>query len=86
LAIVHAGPINEMTMVRHYALAAIFITPLTILLAEAATPGVHVAGRADPGDFEPPGHFSGGAGRWHLSAQPAFSRQVLRLLPSRVTR
>lgn len=29
--------IIEMTVVRHYALAAIFITPLTLLLAEAAT-------------------------------------------------
>jgi uncharacterized membrane protein YccC len=29
----------EFTVVRHYAFAAIFITPLTILLAEAATLG-----------------------------------------------
>lgn len=34
----------EFTVVRHYAFAAIFITPLTILLAEAATLGQGVAG------------------------------------------
>jgi hypothetical protein len=33
--------IIEFTVVRHYAFAAIFITPLTILLAEAATLGHH---------------------------------------------
>ncbi|MGV3742161.1 MAG: FUSC family protein, partial [Burkholderiaceae bacterium] len=33
--------IIESTVVRHYAFAAIFITPLTILLAEAATLGHH---------------------------------------------
>lgn len=34
--------IVEMTVVRHYGFAVIFITPLTILLAEAATLGQHM--------------------------------------------
>ena len=33
--------IVEMLIVRHYALAVIFITPLTILLTEAGNPMIH---------------------------------------------
>lgn len=39
LAIMALAFLIELTVVRHYALATIFITPLTILLAEAATLG-----------------------------------------------
>jgi hypothetical protein len=39
LAMMAMAFVIELTVVRHYALAAVFITPLTILLAEAATLG-----------------------------------------------
>lgn len=81
----------EMTVVRHYAFAAVFITPLTILLAEAATLG-HASPTAliQARFFDTVlGSLVGLAGGICLHSprfRDAVGRRMRRLLPSRIAR
>ena len=80
----------EFTVVRHYAFASIFITPLTILLAEAATLGHGSAASLVQARFFDTllGCFVGLVGGICLHS-PRFrevvGRQIRRLIPSRLT-
>ncbi|MDR2012251.1 MAG: FUSC family protein [Rhodanobacter sp.] len=80
--------IVETAIVRHYAFAAIFITPLTLLLAEAATIGQAPAGELIASRFFDTalGSFVGLIGGIALH-NPAFRRvvgaQIRRWMPSR---
>ncbi|WP_423709874.1 FUSC family protein [Undibacterium sp. WLX3042] len=79
----------EFTVVRHYAFAAVFITPLTILLAEAAT-----LGHGSPSELIHARFFDtvlgcivglfGGICLHNQGFRDIASRQMRRLIPSRL--
>lgn len=82
--------IIEFTVVRHYAFAAMFITPLTLLLAEAATLGHHASVEAliqarffDTllGCFV---GFVGGICLHHQGFRIIVGRQIRRIIPARL--
>jgi uncharacterized membrane protein YccC len=81
----------ELTVVRHYGFAAVFITPLTILLAEAATLGQGPASALIEARFFDTvlGCFIGLVGGFCLHSQrfrDAVGGQMRRLIPSDLSR
>ncbi len=81
----------EMTVVRHYAFATVFITPLTILLAEAATlghtpPTVLIQARFFDTVLGSLVGLAGGICLHSPRFRDVVGRRMRRLLPSRIAR